>query len=150
MKRLLLLLLLLLVWFVHVTYSRHLGKANTKYCPLSSPKRECFRVCFNCHSGAPGVVLVTLDRSYRIRTYTPEDHGELFWSGFGGDDSRSCAHTEAQYTGIMPFLIVLNHCVWHRMVVKWSSLILMQPKQVQGNWNRAHDLPSHSHPELHT
>ena len=42
---------------------------------------------FSCVLSLPlsGVVIVTLNRSYRIRTYTPDagDHGELFWSGFG-------------------------------------------------------------------
>ena len=53
-----------LVGSVHVTFSRHLGKAYTKYCPLSSPKRaECLRVCFHCLSG---VVFVTLNHSCRI------------------------------------------------------------------------------------
>ena len=57
-------------------------EAYTKYCPLSLPKRaECLRVSFHCLSG---VVFVTLNRSCRIRTFTPDagDHGELFWSGF--------------------------------------------------------------------
>ena len=74
---------------------------------LSSPKRaECLRVCFHCLSG----VILTLNRSYCIRTYTPDagDHGELFWSGFGWDDSHPYAHTEAKYTGIMPYNIHVN------------------------------------------
>ena len=43
---------------------------------------EVRAVCFHCLSG---VVIVTLNRSYPIRTYTPDagDHGELFWIGFG-------------------------------------------------------------------
>ena len=50
------------------------------YCPLSSSKRG-LRVCFHCLSG---VGIVTLNRSCRIRPYTPDagGHGELFWSGF--------------------------------------------------------------------
>ena len=71
-----------LVGSVHVTFSRYLGKAYMKYCPLSSPKRvECLHVCFRCLSG---VVIVTLNHSCRIRMYTSDagDHGELFWSSF--------------------------------------------------------------------
>ena len=69
---------MVIVWICSRDFSRHLGKAYTKYCPLSSPKRaECLRVCFHCLSG---VVIVALNRSCRIRTYTPDagDHGELF------------------------------------------------------------------------
>ena len=71
-----------LVGSVHVFFLRPLGKAYTKYCPLSLPKRaECLCVCFHCLSG---VVFITLNHSCRIRTYSPDagDHGELFWSGF--------------------------------------------------------------------
>ena len=57
-----------LVRSVHVTFSRHLGKVETMYCPLSSPKRAgCFRVCFHRLSG---IVIVThwtafIGRSWR-------------------------------------------------------------------------------------
>ena len=55
-----------LVGSVHATFSRHFEKAYTKYCLLSSPKRsECSHVCFHCLSG---IVIVTLNRSYRIHT----------------------------------------------------------------------------------
>ena len=89
-----------LVGSVHITF----GKAYMKYCILPSPKRaECFRVYFHCLSG---VIMVTLNRSYRTRTYAPDagDHGELFWSGFGWDDSHPYTHTEVKYTSIMPVL----------------------------------------------
>ena len=73
----------------------------------SSPKRaECFHVCFHCLSG---IVIITLNHTYCIRTYTPDaEHGELLWSGFGWKyDSHPWAHTtEAKYTGIMPVLFV--------------------------------------------
>ena len=50
-----------LVGSVHVTFSIHLGKAYTMYCPLPSPKRAgCFRVSFRCLSG---VVIVTSNHS---------------------------------------------------------------------------------------
>ena len=63
---------------VHVTFSRHLEKAYTRYCPLSSPKRaECLRVCFHCLSG----IIVTLNHSYRIRTSMP-DAGWRSWRTF--------------------------------------------------------------------
>ena len=87
-------------WFVgsvHVTFLRHLGKAYIKFGPLSSPERaECLRVCFHC---LIGIVIVTLKRSYGIQTYIPDagDFGELFWSGFGWDDSHRYAHTETKY-----------------------------------------------------
>ena len=86
----------------------HLGNAYTKYFPLLSPERaECLRVCFHCLSG---VFIITLNRSYRIRTFTPDagDHGELFWSSFGWDISHPHAHTEAKCTGIMPLLFILT------------------------------------------
>ena len=88
-------------WFVgsvHVTFSRNLGKAFAKYCPLSSPKRaECFR----------GVVIVTLNHSYRIRTYTP--YGGIMASFSGAVLVQmiltNYAHSEAEYTDIMPVLL---------------------------------------------
>ena len=64
------------------TFSRHLGKAYTKYCPLSQPKSaECFCVPFHCLSD---VVTITLNSLCRIPTYTLDagDHCELFWSSF--------------------------------------------------------------------
>ena len=63
---------------------------------IAEESSQCLRVCFHCLSG---VVIVTLNRSCHIRTYTPDagDHGELFWSGFGWDDSHYYAHTKATY-----------------------------------------------------
>ena len=122
-----------LVGSVHVTFSRHLGKAYTKYCPLSSPKRaECLCVCFHCLSG---VVFVSLKHSCRIRTYTPDagDHGELFWSGFWLRwFSLLCTHWAQVY--------------WHnaRPVVSLippQASFLSQPSSISDDVSR-HDLTS--------
>ena len=104
-----------LVRSVHVAFSRHLGKAHTKYCPLSSPKKaECFRVCFHCLNG---VVILTLNRSYRIRTYTLDagDHGAIFWSGFGWDDSH-------------PYVLFTPYCTDYNLRNSEQKLALPTPR----------------------
>ena len=62
---------------------------------LSLPQWRCYR---------------NFEPPYRLRTSTPdaEDHGELFWSGFGWDDSHRYAHTEAKCTGIVPALFIYS------------------------------------------
>ena len=51
-------------------------------------------------------------------TYRPDagDHSELFWSGFGWDDSHPYAHAAAKYTGIMPVLLQSS---------SWNTLSLL-------------------------
>ena len=49
---------------------------------IAEDSRMFVCVCFHCLSG---IVIVTLNRFYGMRTYMLDagDHGELFWSSFG-------------------------------------------------------------------
>ena len=112
-----------LAWPVHVTFwpfQDILGGLTRSTAHCHRRKEQNVLVCFHCLCC---VAIVTLNRSYRIRTYTPDtaDHGELFRNGFGWDDSHPYAHTEAKYTGIMRVLFLLW---WDEFVKKkiWSSL----------------------------
>ena len=79
---------------------------STAHCHIVEERRMF--LCVLCLSG---VVIVTFNCSCCIvwmYMLDAGDHGELFWSNFGWDDSHPDAHTEAKYTGIMPVLFILK------------------------------------------
>ena len=74
--------------------------------------------CFHCPNG---IVIIALNRSYGIRTYSTCPLWEIMTT-FSETvlvemiDSHHYAHTEAKYTGIMPVL--------RRMVLQYFSLLI--------------------------